>query len=368
MRTDSRSYTDGAVKRSLPDVWVIGWRLLAVLAALEFGYLLLANVILLTPAVRAFATKDHSAQFLIGMNRGSLDLNLHELVSKRLMGDKPSPTGSGSVEGVSEYRLRVPPGPQPAPMELRFRAPRLAVTGNSSRKTLRVEHIDAGVHVTPDLTGTLDAAGADAKGTWSGSGHALAPNLVMTTADETSLAGHVKLDGNVAASSKDDTVKLEHVNLDLAGGTLGIDERASRPWTAVLKSDDIQRKTKEKSPARATVELHADDADALTPLVVESPIARQIESTLLGLNGLDAKTAFRLGDVSRFELVHARAGIAQARGMVTVTKGGPVGAFLVSTGVANVGVRVRSGETSVVLFVGDHWLDKQPAVHRNATP
>jgi hypothetical protein len=631
---DDTNHTNGMLKGSLPHVWAVVWRVFAVLAALEVGYLLLANVLLLTPAVRSFATnddmrlkydwafspwpghvvvrnmslrfQDHNVQFLVGIERGSLDLSLHELVSKRfhlvrvdadevsyrmrhkvsrvglegprlaayppiegfrdppLFDSPPSPeipdskydlwdvrveniaarvkevwileyryrgggiargnfhvkpgrwyevypaslelhggkltlgdtmvaehanlsidcqvegsdprqlegldpfhkihagargwlagtdlafldaylgpraglsaTGSGNVqvdaklergivapgtdiqirspegslgnehfrvEGASEYRLRVPAGAKQAPMELGFRSPRLTILAAAGNAPPRFEHIDASIHVTPDLTSPLALVGADlapvdldvpdlawisrsvpgapplsgravaslqahrdAQGAWSGTGHAVAPNL-SATVGKAKLGGNSKLDVTFASTPKDDNVKLERLNLEIVGGTLAVDERASKPWSAVLKSNDVEVETKKPLRARGTLELHADDANALMPLVVESPLARQLESTLLGLKGLDAKALFRLGDISRLELVRARAGIAQARGVLSVTKGGPVGAFLVSTGVANVGVKVRSGETSVVLFVGDNWLDKQPVAHRNASP
>lgn len=628
------SEADGALKRSLPHVWAVAWRLLVVLGALEFVYLLLANVLLLTPLVRTFATNDDMAlkydwafspwpgrvvvrnmslrfqdrnvQFRVGIERGSLDLSLHELVSKRfhllrvdadnvsyrmrhkvsrvglegprlaayppiegfpdppLFDRPPSPEipdskynlwdvrvenvtarvkevwileyrylgggvargnfhvkparwyevypaslelrggkltlgdtmvaehanlsidcrvegsdprklegldpfhkihagargrlagtdlafldaylgpraglsarGSGNVEldaklergvvapgtdieirspqgsignerfrieGASEYRLRVPKGNERAPMELGFRSPRLTIMGAGGHAPPRLEHIDASVRVTPDLTSSLELVGAelapvdlevpdlawisrsvsgapdlrgrgvaslqahrDAEGHWSGTAHVAAPGFAATKG-KVRLGGNAKLDSSFAASQNDDKIEVNRLELEVAGGTLGVGERTSKPWSAVLKSNDVEVETKQPLQAHGTLELHAQDANALMPLVVESPLARQIESTLLGLKSLDAKAAFKLGDMSRLELVRAQAGLARAWGVLSVTKHGPVGSFLVSTGVANIGVRVRSGETSVVLFVGDNWLDKQSAAHRNATP
>lgn len=623
------------MERSLPHVWAVLWRLLAVLGALEVAYLAIANTLLLTPAVRAFATnddmrlkydwayslwpghvavknlslrfQDHNVQFLIGIERGALDLSLHELASKRfhvvrldadqvsyrmrhkvsrvglegprlaayppiegfadppLYEGPPSPeipdseyhlwdvrvenvtaklnevwileyryvgggvargnfhvkparfyevypaslelhggkvtlgrttvaehadlsidcrvegsdprklegldpfhkihagahgklvgadlafldaylvphaglsaTGSGNVEldakldrgvvapgtdieirspqgslgnervrvaGASEYRLRVREGAANAPMELGFRSPRLTLGSPlTEREPPRLEHVDASVDVTPDLTAPLALVGADVrpidlelpdlawlssvipgapalrgragvslqaerddKGNWSGAAHALAPS-VGVTAGKVKLAARAKLDASFRGAPKEDDVKIERLRLDVTGATLDVGARASRPWAATLTSDDVELETKGPERARGTLALHADEANAFMPLVVDSPFARQVESALLGLKSLDAKAAFRLGNLSRLELVRAQAGIAQAHGVLSVTKNGPVGAFLVSTGVANLGVRVRSGETSVVLFVGDNWLDKQPAAHRNATP
>ena len=309
------------------------------------------------------------------------------------------------VEGAAEYRLHVPTGAEHPPMELGFRAPRLTILGATrGHESPSLEHVDARLDVTPDLTAPLRIVGADlapldlkvpdlgwfsgvapdaptlsghalaslqaqrdAKGGWTGTAHALAPNLGLT-AGKVKLGGNAKLDTHFVANRENDGVKFDKVRLDLTGTSFAVDERATRPFAAELTSNDVEFGTKDRESAHGTVELHADDANALMPLAVDSPFARRLESTLLGLKSLDAKAAFSLGDVSRLELVRAQAGIARAHGVLSMTKQGPVGAFLVSTGLANLGVRVRPGETRVVLFVGDNWLDRQPIAHRNATP
>jgi hypothetical protein len=141
---------------------------------------------------------------------------------------------------------------------------------------------------------------------------------------------------------------------------VAVDGHKTPPSALTVASDDlVLRPNDDAKRATGTVTAHADDARALLPLVVDSPVMRRIEGALLGLQAIDAKVAFRLGDVSRLELLHAQAGIAKARGVLSLPKQGPTGAFLVSTGAANLGVRLRSGETHVELFVANDWLDKQ---------
>jgi hypothetical protein len=625
----------GAFRRTLPHAWAVTWRLFAALGALALGYLVLANVLLLTPAVRAFGSaddmrlgydwafspwpghiivknlsvrfQDHNVQFLIGVERGALDVSLHELLSKRvhllhvdadnvsyrmrhkvsrvglegprlaayppidgfkdppLFEGPPSPAipdsqyhlwdvrvedvkasvkevwileyryvgggvargnfhvkparwyevypaslelhggkitlgsvavaehanlvidcrvegsdprqleglepfhkihaavrgklegtdlafldaylgphaglsarGNGSVtldaklergvagpgtsielsspggsvgnerfrvQGAFEYRLHVAPGAVNAPIELGFRASRLTLAeGSNQHEPPRLEHVDSRLELTPDLTAPLEVlrvdlaplrvelpalawisdvskdapalsgnaeveleAHRDGTGGWTGVGHARAPD-VGAEAGKVKFAGSAKLDVQLVSKKKEDDLAFRRVRLELASREFAVDQRASRPWTAVVTSNDLELSTKSPGRAEGTLDFHADDASALLPLVVESPFARRIESTLLALKTLDGRVAFAVGNVTRVELLRARAGIAQARGAVSLTPKGPTGAFLVSTSVANIGIRVRPGETHVVPLVGDDWLDKPTAAHPNATP
>ncbi|HEX5098806.1 MAG TPA: hypothetical protein VFV94_04870, partial [Polyangiaceae bacterium] len=90
----------------------VGWRVLAVLAGLELFYLICANLVLCTPLLKKFAASsddlrvdygsayslipgrievrglrvrmhDHNVEFEIAVERGTLDVSLHELLRKR---------------------------------------------------------------------------------------------------------------------------------------------------------------------------------------------------------------------------------------------------------------------------------------------
>jgi hypothetical protein len=111
VRASGERHGENVFGRGLPHVWAVAWRLLLTIVALEFVYLTLVNVTLLTPLLQKLATsgdilvrydwaysiwpgrievknlrvrvQDHNIQFLIGIERGSLDVSLHELVGKR---------------------------------------------------------------------------------------------------------------------------------------------------------------------------------------------------------------------------------------------------------------------------------------------
>ncbi len=301
------------------------------------------------------------------------------------------------VKGASAYRLAVPPGQPGAPIELGVRAERLVVEGSKGKHSPpSLEHLDARLAVTPDVTQSLDVVSAevapltlnlpdlgwisaldgdlprltgnaklelegrrDAQRRWQARAEARA-NSVDFKLKKVNVRGALRAETHVVSSPDGESFSFSRSRVDLFQVQLGSEGRTTAPSAVSVASDDLVVRPKDDSKrATGTVTAHADDARALLPLVVDSPVMRRIEGALLGLHALDAKAAFRMGEVSRVDLVRAQAGIAKARGAVTLTKQGPTGAFLVSTGVANLGVRLTSGETHVDLFVGDDWLDKQ---------
>jgi hypothetical protein len=185
-------------------------------------------------------------------------------------------------------------------------------------------------------------------------------NALRVDSGKFDFIGSARSEARFETSAGTQHVDVSHLELAVPQAVVAVSGQKTQPWSAVLTSDDIElRPEDEAKRVRGSVSVHADDAGALMPLFVDSPLAQSIEKALLGVRALDAKAAFSLGEASRFELLRARAGIAKARGVLSMTRQGPSGAFLVSTGPANVGVRVRSGETRVDLFVGNDWLDKQ---------
>jgi hypothetical protein len=300
------------------------------------------------------------------------------------------------VKGASSYSVAVPPGQTGAPVELGVRAERLVAeesTGKHSPPSL--EHLDARLAVTSDVTKPLRVVSAevapltlklpdlgwisalddglprlagnaeldlqgrrDAQGRWQGSAKARA-NSVDFKLQKLDARGDLRAETHVVSTPDAASFSFSHSRIDLRQAQLGTGGHRTAPSSLNVASDDLVLRPKDDSKRlTGTVTAHADDARALLPLVVDSPVMRRIEGALLGMHALDAKAAFRWGDVSRLDLVRAQAGIAKARGNVTLTKRGPTGAFLVSTGVANLGVRLSAGETRVDLFVGNDWLDK----------
>ena len=58
----------------------------------------------------------------------------------------------------------------------------------------------------------------------------------------------------------------------------------------------------------------------------------------------------------RLDHINARSGNLRLRGHVSKQQEQPTGAFLLSSGPLNVGVKLSDGATSVSPFVGDDWL------------
>jgi hypothetical protein len=161
-------------------------------------------------------------------------------------------------------------------------------------------------------------------------------------------------------------LRFEQLRLGLSNSTIGVSGRRSRPVRASLNADDLVVRAEQPMSARGTVRVHADDASALLPLVVESPLLRHLQRTLFGTDELNARAALDIADKkARLDLLQARSGSVKARGFLTRSKKGPAGAFLVSTPVANLGVSVLSGEVQVQLFVSDSWLAASSAERRN---
>lgn len=301
------------------------------------------------------------------------------------------------VKGASSYRLTVPPDQPGAPIELGVQAERLTVEGSRGKHSPpSLEHLDARLAVTPDVTQSLDVVSAnvapltlnlpdlgwisglddelprlagngklelegrrDGDGRWQGSAEARANSLDFKL-KKFDLHGDLRAETHVVSSPDQESFSFSRSRVDLWQAQLASDGHTTAPSSVSVASDDlVLRPNDDSKRVTGTVTAHADDARALLPLVVDSPVMRRIEGALLGLHAFDAKAAFRMGEVSRVDLVRAQAGIAKAHGAVTLTKQGPTGAFLVSTGVANLGVRLNSGETRVDLFVGNDWLEKQ---------
>jgi hypothetical protein len=153
------------------------------------------------------------------------------------------------------------------------------------------------------------------------------------------------------------SVKFDNVHLGLTRSQLTLAERRSGVVTAAFASNDLVVRGLEPLQVRGTVDLTADSAAALLPLVVESPIVREIQKALLGLKGLAARSAFHLADrQARFELLHARSGNVKAEGFLAGPTSEVAGAFLVSTPLTNIGLRVNPGDVALSFFVSNNWL------------
>jgi hypothetical protein len=304
----------------------------------------------------------------------------------------------------------VPKGERTAPIEIGFRAEHLALDGPVRNvEAPYLEHVDASFAVTSDLTAsqevvsaklaparlvvpslawltealggapkapklkgtaTLDlSAHRDDKGGFIADAGAAASDFAASTPDF-SLAAGIKLDAHLVSpkpqsDSSPRSARFEKLSLAFERATLGLGSRASNPWNATLASTDLEV-SEGATRVRGSARLDVSKASAFLPLVSTSALVRKAESTLLALGGLEAEAKFHIGEESRFDLLRAHAGAAWARGYLTQRDDKSHGAFLVTTPLTNIGVRVNDEGTHVALFVDEHFLDEKPALRKAA--
>jgi hypothetical protein len=96
---------------------------------------------------------------------------------------------------------------------------------------------------------------------------------------------------------------------------------------------------------------------AQSPVILDSPLLRELQKQLLGAESLVNPQALLVPErKARFDLLQARAGEATARGYLARGARGPAGNLLLSTRYAKVDVEVLVDDVQVQFFLGDAWL------------
>ena len=480
----------------------VAWRVLAVLAALELFYLLVANLILCTPLLKKFAAQgddvrvdygsayslipgrievrglrlrmhDHNVEFEVAVERGTLDVSLHELFRKRFHALRVDGEGVGyrmrhklshvGLEGprVAAYPpiagfpdpplFRGPPSP-PIPdadydlwevkvenitaqvreiwiLEYRYRGPgvargsfllrparyyevgpatldlaggslhlgrdavaertklhlRMVVEGSDVQKLQGLEPLNK---VVADARGTfegtdlrfLDAylgphAGAVARGAGTidfdlhlHHGSLVPPSTLSAHFGDAELRGsdfEVHSDKlTVSTRSDAEHGKVRgHGELRFDGTTASFGDRHSGRFNGTLVADDVAVPMGER-PSSGALRLRVDQAAALLPLATPPRILRDLEQTLLDLEGVDAFARVRGGKTPLLDLRDARSGHLKVTGYYLGRAEQPEGAFLLRTPAANVGLRITSKGTDWSPLVSDEWLKDEVARKR----
>lgn len=174
--------------------------------------------------------------------------------------------------------------------------------------------------------------------------------------------GSVRIDGvgNAsfdAACDEQRVCQVERARVDVVGARLALGELASEPLSGSLHAEKVLVPIYgPKLAGGARLELSS--VRALLPLVTALPLKDAVASTL-GLAQLRAHFALS-GSIADFRLLllQARSGNLSARGTYRQRPKQQAGALLLSTGLLNVGVTLRDGETDVSPLVGDDWLAK----------
>ena len=167
------------------------------------------------------------------------------------------------------------------------------------------------------------------------------------------------LNGEVAWSRGPDSsapLELGKLRLQLLGATLRSGGKRSKSFDAVVQGSGLELEPSGSVRAAGKLRARVSSAEALLPLVMGAPL-KSLASTALDLKQLDAETQVQL---SRHGVslngIEARSGNLRARGYFRQEKSEPRGAFLLSSGLLNVGVTLSGGETEISPFVGDGWL------------
>jgi hypothetical protein len=166
----------------------------------------------------------------------------------------------------------------------------------------------------------------------------------------------------VLARSANDAVFRGTADVSLDDWVLATSAGRSEPIAAQLRSRDL-RIDSSAATVEAHVSVEARRVEGFLPLVVGFGPLRSIISGALGLSDLSATVKLELAPrARRLDLVGAKSGGLRARGHAESIAGAPWnGRFLLSTRIANIGVRIDAGDTSVDPFVSDDWLRASPS-------
>jgi hypothetical protein len=133
---------------------------------------------------------------------------------------------------------------------------------------------------------------------------------------------------------------------------------------ATITSNDVSITSFEPPSASGTLDVQMTRTEQLLPLAVGSEVLRDLMVAGLGLRTLTGRALFDVdAKRSRVEVREARSGAVTARGFLEQRSGSePDARFLFTTNLANIGVRIDRGETSVKPLVADDWLTKSAFV------
>jgi hypothetical protein len=308
------------------------------------------------------------------------------------------------VQAAPKLELAVPLGSAPSELALAASAERIDVAGPARDvPTPFAENVTLGLALTPDLSRPLRVLGATAKVK-----RAVVPELAwleplfersaapeLRGRGEASLdvqrfelgsvrgalgidlerarlaRGALRLAGRFALDSRFEAphglaegIDFELLRLRADGASLASGGSKAPTWSAAISSEDTKVTSLEPPRARGSFAVHVTHTEPLLPLVVESGTLRDLMVAGLGLKDMRGRVLFDAAPEGvRVEVREARSGAVTARGFLqSRPEREPDARFLLSTKVANVGVRIDRGETSVKPLVGDDWLPKNAFV------
>jgi hypothetical protein len=176
----------------------------------------------------------------------------------------------------------------------------------------------------------------------------------------------IKLTGlasaQVSVSRTRDGALLSRARFDSPNLTLQSDGKSSKPFGLAVDVPGLRVQPGASLSARGPLHVRASSAEALLPLVV-GDVTRKVGDAALDLESLEASALLEVqGNRVALRRIEARSGRLRVRGHLERRGQLATGALLLSSGLLNLGVTLRSGETELSPLVGDDWLQ-----HRGST-
>ncbi|HEY6080742.1 MAG TPA: hypothetical protein VIW29_18130, partial [Polyangiaceae bacterium] len=169
-------------------------------------------------------------------------------------------------------------------------------------------------------------------------------------------AARANVQGDLAFSGRPSELELSQLELALSQASVRSGSKQSSPFGLRLDGAGIRVRPEAQLEASGPLHLRVSSTKALLPLLLGSPW-RDISSTVLDLKALDARGQLQLrGSSMDLRRIDASSGNVRLRGHLSKRSEHTRGAFLLSSGLLNVGVTLSDGDTQVSPFVSDNWL------------
>jgi hypothetical protein len=174
-----------------------------------------------------------------------------------------------------------------------------------------------------------------------------------------SFAAESDLTGQLALSrgrALDSPWQMDKLAVTFDRSKLRDGDKQSETFSGRLDASGLAIRLGPQPSARGELKLQVSPTSALLPLVVNEPVG-DISDALFALRRVDARARIKIEaggvDVTGLE---AHDGAVRMRGHVSTRGRAPRGAFLVSSGLFNVGVELEHGATEVSPLVSGDWL------------
>ncbi len=300
------------------------------------------------------------SQLLVNADRG-LEL---ELVTSRLLLQGDSESALASLDGARLELVANPAELDAVEIErVALELPALEVP-SLSRWTSIIES-GAPIEIGGRLDGRLSASWQRLKGA-SGSADLRWLGGEFKKDDlRVAAAGHFRAEleprsGKPGSSDGRLDIDLDRVQLMRAGDR-------SQPFRASLRSSNVAVTNEPEPSVSATLHAVAEPAHPIMHLLVGPAALRALTTTLWSMERLDAEAELKLkGPSLVLELSRAWSGSLRGQGELRLPATGQArGAFLLTSGVGNVGVELLGAETKTELLVSDGWFREKQAARQS---